>query len=252
MLVSFAAQLERSPSIDILWQHSVEVLRHAGLDHAIHLTVASDFSKPILRSTLPDLYDELPPEKDPFLHHSCTNYRIWPVGTVFMDKYPYLSDAERAFIRRAGRRGLAAGLAIATRARGADRFGGFIVGNGMDRKTFLARIMPHAEELRLLCLLIHRRFEELEEAAPGRAGPHLEASRPMLAPELPSAFHVLSRRELEVIWLLAHGRSRKEAADICHLSTHTISDYAKSAYRKLGVRNRAQVAALFHDTPLQG
>ncbi len=48
--------------------------------------------------------------------------------------------------------------------------------------------------------------------------------------------------------LLAHGYTRQQTAHRCNLSIHTVSDYAKSGYRKLGIRNRAQAAALVHAT----
>lgn len=56
----------------------------------------------------------------------------------------------------------------------------------------------------------------------------------------------LSPRAREIVYLLAQGRSRQETAEPCTISVHTVSDYAKSAYRKLGVNNRAQVAALIY------
>ena len=48
----------------------------------------------------------------------------------------------------------------------------------------------------------------------------------------------------EVIVLLSQGNTRAETARICGISVHTVSDYAKHGYRKLGIRNRAQAADL--------
>ena len=68
----------------------------------------------------------------------------------------------------------------------------------------------------------------------------------LVAPDLPDTFEALTPREREVVYLLAQGHSRQQTAAICTISVHTVSDYAKSAYRKLGVHNRAQVAALIY------
>ena len=43
---------------------------------------------------------------------------------------------------------------------------------------------------------------------------------------------------------MAQGLSRKDCARLCRISVHTVSDYTKSAYRKLGLRNRAEAANL--------
>jgi len=42
------------------------------------------------------------------------------------------------------------------------------------------------------------------------------------------------------MFLFAQGLSTKEAAQVCNISPHTVSEYAKESYRKLGVRNRIE------------
>lgn len=49
----------------------------------------------------------------------------------------------------------------------------------------------------------------------------------------------LSRREREVLALMATGATNREIAERLFLSPHTIKEQASSAYRKLSVRNRA-------------
>lgn len=58
-----------------------------------------------------------------------------------------------------------------------------------------------------------------------------------------AAHVVLSPRELEVARLLEGGLSRPDIARQLGLSAHTVASISKSIYRKLGVRNRAQLAA---------
>jgi DNA-binding NarL/FixJ family response regulator len=50
----------------------------------------------------------------------------------------------------------------------------------------------------------------------------------------------LSRREREVMALMAGGATNKEIAERLFLSPHTVKDHTSAVYRKLGVRNRAE------------
>ena len=247
MLVKRAASLEKIGDVDTLWHAVVEALSTVGLNHIIYLTVSSTFDSPFLRSTMPNLYDNRPPQDDPFLRYSCDNYEIVPIGTEFVDGHPYLTADERAFIERAGQSGFHSGLAIPMRLQGSERFGGFILGTSLDRATFMARMFPRAEEFRLFCLLMHRRIEDLTSSLQPIQEQDFRA--PLIAPPLTPALDKLTPREREVIYLLAQGRSRKEAAKICNISIHTVSDYAKSGYQKLGVHNPAQAAALINKPP---
>jgi LuxR family maltose regulon positive regulatory protein len=53
----------------------------------------------------------------------------------------------------------------------------------------------------------------------------------------------LSRRELEVLPLIAEGLSNQEIAARLYLSLHTVKAHARSIYAKLGVNSRTQAAA---------
>lgn len=237
MLVDAAARLEHLTNVDDLWEGLVAALREVGFTHAIHISVDAEFKAAQVRCTVPDLYTHIPPEDDPFLHHSCNSYEVLTIGEAFVDQYPDVTETERAFITRAAEDGLRAAFAVPMRLQGSDRFGGFIIGNDMDGATFEENFQSIAEELRLFCLLMHRRIEDLTGTAP------------LPLPDRPVAFDQLTPRESEVVNLLAHGFSRQETAHRCGLSVHTVSDYAKSGYRKLGIHNRAQAAALVHGAP---
>ena len=243
MLVKKAAALEQEKSIDGLWRNIVETLAKVGFDHAVYLSISNDFKAGFVRTTMTRLYDNLSTRQDPFLVHACNSYEIVQIGAEFVDSHPYVSDQEHAFIMHAAKQGFRAGLGIPMRLQGAGRFGGFIVGTGLDRATFVDRMLPRAEEVRLFCLLMHRRLEELIEQPPLSQA---EFRKPLLAPALPAALDTLSPREREVIYLLAQGSSRKEAAFICQISVHTVSEYTKAGYRKLGISNRAQAATLIY------
>lgn len=51
---------------------------------------------------------------------------------------------------------------------------------------------------------------------------------------------VLTLREIELLELFARGLSYRETADCLGLSKHTVADYVKSIYRKLGVSSRSE------------
>lgn len=242
MLIKHAANLEQCTTVDALWAGAIDVFSSLGLDHAVYLSVDSNFEHLFVLCTMSNLYRETPPSEDPFLIHACTRYEILTIGTEFITEHPYISDSERAFIERAAEQGVCAGLALPMRLRGSKRFGGFVVGNAMDRAQFLNRIIPRAEDIRMFCMIIHRRIEEL--IAISAIEP--QDRRALVPSAMPQGLDVLTPREAEVLMLLAQGQTRKATAHICNLSIHTVSDYAKSGYKKLGVRNRAEVAAFLY------
>ena len=59
----------------------------------------------------------------------------------------------------------------------------------------------------------------------------------------------LTRREFEVLYLMSKGLATKEVAKMLQISNHTIADYTKSIYMKLGANNR--VSAILAAQKLQ-
>ncbi len=57
-----------------------------------------------------------------------------------------------------------------------------------------------------------------------------------------SPFGSLSRRELQVMALVARGKSNREIAGLLSLSEGTVRNYVSSLMEKLGLRNRIEVA----------
>ena len=102
------------------------------------------------------------------------------------------------------------------------------------------KIIPYTEQLRFFCLVIHRRLEELIVNRPAE---NPEFRELLIAPKSAS-LEGLSPREKEVLYLIAQGISRKECARLCGISPHTVAEYTKGAYRKLGVSNRVEAANL--------
>ncbi len=57
----------------------------------------------------------------------------------------------------------------------------------------------------------------------------------------------LSARELEVVHLVASGRSNKAIAADLHLSVRTVESHVRHALAKVGLENRTQLAAWAHE-----
>lgn len=54
-----------------------------------------------------------------------------------------------------------------------------------------------------------------------------------------SSLPTLTKRESEVLALIAGGSTNREIADALYLSPHTVKEHTSTVYRKLGARNRA-------------
>lgn len=241
MLLDKVAKIEDLTTVEEVWDHTLDALSGAGIAHVIYISVNEHRREPFVLTNVPDVYATSDPTTDPFLSHICTSYDIVPTGPAYLSNHAYLPDDAKAFIMAASATGWQTGMGIPMRLQGSDRYGGFNLGSSKSREDFEATVMPHAELFRTFCLLVHRRIEEIMAA-----GALLDASgfRDLLvAPQAP-ALSILSPREREVIYLISRGVSRKECARLCGISPHTVADYTKSAYRKLGVQNRVEAAAL--------
>ncbi len=242
-LLNLAKVVEKQNSIDAIWDSLKNGLKNHDIDHLIYITVDQNFENPCLLTTLPRLFVAESPVEDPFLHWCCDSYAPTLTGSEFLSEHDYLPIKARNFIKRAGEEGFKSGIGIPVRLVGADRFGGFNLGTGLLRDQFKARILDKADDLRLVCHLAHRRICELTRAI---VLDDTGLRTQMIAPPDPhERLHLLTPREREVLYLIARGLSRKECAQMCQISVNTVSEYAKKAYSKLGLRNRAEAATLF-------
>lgn len=76
------------------------------------------------------------------------------------------------------------------------------------------------------------------------AQPELDAQLPTLLEPNWGTFNKLSRRELEVLYLVAVGYSAEETAKLLCRAEKTIDNQVASLYEKLGVHNRAEVTRI--------
>ncbi|HEY1286610.1 MAG TPA: LuxR C-terminal-related transcriptional regulator [Solirubrobacterales bacterium] len=80
-------------------------------------------------------------------------------------------------------------------------------------------------------------FAELE------AGPDLARLDSLLAVESPGDRHGLTDREVEVLRLVAAGKSNREIAEALVISEHTVARHLQNIYAKLGVSSRTAAGA---------
>ena len=82
--------------------------------------------------------------------------------------------------------------------------------------------------------------------ASGKAGPRAALLDEALAVAAAMRPVGLSAREVEVLRLLAAGKSNPEIAEALVLSVHTVIRHANHIFAKLGVSNRTEAAAYAH------
>jgi DNA-binding NarL/FixJ family response regulator len=126
-----------------------------------------------------------------------------------------------------------------------------VVGDGALRHIFAAvRVGAHgyvssratSEEL---FQAITRATEEQEFTLPERFAASYRESVAGLPSALEGrlALEELPPRERQIAVLMAEGMTNREASAILYISIETVKWHAKNVLRKLGVRNRAQLAA---------
>lgn len=82
---------------------------------------------------------------------------------------------------------------------------------------------------------------------PGLAGRLLVALRGKPAPREEDPLDVLSRREEDILTLVAQGKSNKEVGRLLSLQEKTVKHYMTSILQKLHVRNRVEAALVMRD-----
>ena len=219
--VRASSEIEGIGCPDALWEQSVRLFSEADFGALISLSSNAHRTNVTLRTNVPELYEGMPPEHDPFLEHCCSSYEVTRVGAGYLPNYDYLPEPAKEFIRRCAAIGFETGFGIPVRLEGATRFGGFILGSALSVEALERKRAPQIDAIRAFCLLLYRRFEELTS-------------------ENSKALNDLSPRERDVIQLLIQGATRKEIARALDLSPNTVAEYTKTAYRKLGVRNKVE------------
>ena len=245
-----AAQLiEAKQTQEEIWQEFERFLSGFGVDFYIYITVDQQKQNPIIFTNTGIHQEAATQVFDPFLDYCCNSYNITKTGAEFLNDYPYLDEMSRNFILEAAKSGFISGLGIPVRLAGATRYGGFNLGTRHERSVFEELIAPLAESLRLLCLIVHRKIEELQLT--DLASSEQETRLPLITPPI-AKLEVLSEREREVLFLVSKGMTRRQCAEMCSVTEHTVSTHLKKAYAKLGVNNKAEATRLIVEAEEDG
>jgi DNA-binding NarL/FixJ family response regulator len=79
------------------------------------------------------------------------------------------------------------------------------------------------------------------------ARPDLGAVTSLIAADASGAPHRLTPREIEILGLVATGRSNREIAATLVLSEHTVARHLQNIFAKLGVSSRTAASAFAHE-----
>ena len=124
-------------------------------------------------------------------------------------------------------------------------------------RVWLALDAPY--EIARTRLLVSRACADLGDDEAARL--ELEAAREIFerlgaAPDLArlagraQGAHGLSRRELEVLRLIASGKTNREIASMLVISEHTVARHAQNTFRKIGVSSRSAATAYAFENDL--
>ncbi|MER6186576.1 response regulator transcription factor [Streptomyces sp. NPDC001652] len=110
---------------------------------------------------------------------------------------------------------------------------------------YLLKDLP-AEELAQAVRLAHAGVTQLDSSVTAR----LAAALPHAAPEPPAAAPALSPREIDILRLVARGRTNREIAAQLYLSEGTVKNHVSRILSRLALRDRTQAALRARDLGL--
>ncbi|MFD3837556.1 response regulator [Streptomyces sp. NPDC058642] len=110
---------------------------------------------------------------------------------------------------------------------------------------YLLKDLP-AEELAQAVRLAHAGVTQLDSSVAAR----LAAALPHSAPEPPAAAPDLSPREIDILRLVARGRTNREIAAQLYLSEGTVKNHISRILSRLALRDRTQAALRARDLGL--
>jgi NarL family two-component system response regulator LiaR len=105
--------------------------------------------------------------------------------------------------------------------------------------AFVSALLPAPR----LAVAVVRALEGMSPSEP--AAPPIPAT---VGPRWPGDRQGLSRRESQVLLLVAEGLTNREIASTLFLSPETVKGYLRDVFAKLGLRNRVAAAAYVHAT----
>ncbi|MEZ5924642.1 MAG: autoinducer binding domain-containing protein [Hyphomicrobiaceae bacterium] len=212
-----------------MWPLTETFLNSLGLTRSIYVYNSPSTGETRFWTSLPEPWcrhyaDRGYARIDPFFAYCCSQFEPIFTGCDYLVDYPFLTQAERSFIREASETGFQCGFSAPVRLIGNESFGGWNFGSNLERREF-ERLYPEiADCAQLIGFCIHERYAQLLEA---------EAM----------AKSCLSQRESECILWLARGLRMQEIADRLTLAPVTVEMHVRKARRKLGATTATHAVA---------
>jgi len=107
----------------------------------------------------------------------------------------------------------------------------------------MRRKLEHRAQREAVATEMAQEMKEKSEVVAGQKAVESEITENSGA-QSDNVFDVLSKREKEVVDLIASGYSNAEIASALFISPHTVNDHTKKIYRKLDVHSRYELTAL--------
>jgi DNA-binding CsgD family transcriptional regulator len=102
------------------------------------------------------------------------------------------------------------------------------------------KLLDEVDELREAVILAGLLYQRVQ-----RTGAHAMSTAREVLPPTPSAEDLLSRRELQVLDMIAAGAQNSEIAECLVIAPTTVQSHVQHILRKLSARNRTEAAARY-------
>jgi LuxR family transcriptional regulator/LuxR family quorum-sensing system transcriptional regulator CciR len=146
--------------------------------------------------------------------------KLEPFHWFIAEKNDNISDDQRHVFKRLHAEGFIDGIAVPVM----HRPGELAVFTLSKRGATFSFSKAELRKLQIACHAMHLRSEELIDG-------EIDAQ--------------LSRRETDVMRLVARGRTNREIAEVLKLSAHTVDTLIRRSFSKLGVTNRIEASIMF-------
>ncbi|WP_432448371.1 response regulator transcription factor [Aliiroseovarius marinus] len=233
-LLEAAYRLETAMSLEKTWRTISDVMTSHQLNRMYYI-MRDDGAVPnwFVLSNLPSHWPLQETKKpgffEPFVAHCCATFEPTKVGVEFVDRHQgYIDDQTRQYISEVAKFDWTAGLGFPCGLIGSGQYGGFLIGNDMNRHDFERSVLPLVDQLQSFCLIAHRKIDDWRRK-------HAEIS----------PRRRLSAREHQVLELMSKGLRPKAIAAHLDLSEASIRLYIKNARLKLGAATKEEALARF-------
>lgn len=235
-VLKLVSEIEAQTELDAVWAIFSKLNNELGFEYFVYTVASQDMDKFYYY----DNFDLHPEDEsrfyDPFLDYCCHSYETTFTGKEFLEDHKELklTEKEVSLIERGAALGMRSGLGIPLRLKGSNRFGGFNLGSALTKSELKTHVLEVKETAQLACMLVHRHIEKLLDIASVLTDTKTDIY----------AIESLSKRENQVLSLIAQGHSRQKCAQKLNLSESTISTHIKNIYSKLGVHNRVEASRI--------